>query len=128
MSEYQYDEFRAIDRPLSENERDELGKVSSRAEITSTSFVNTYNYGDFRGGPETLTERYFDAFVYVANWGTRRLMFRIPTRFLIVEAAESYCAEDALSLDVKAEHRVIDSRRTTRVAASGRTASLGCRP
>ena len=23
-------------------------------------------------------DRYFDAFVYVANWGTRRLMFRIP--------------------------------------------------
>jgi len=23
-------------------------------------------------------DRYFDAFVYVANWGTNRLMIRIP--------------------------------------------------
>ena len=23
-------------------------------------------------------ERYFDTFLYLANWGTRRLMFRFP--------------------------------------------------
>ena len=42
MSEYQCYEFRAIDRLLTEKEIDELGKLSSRAEITSTSFTNTY--------------------------------------------------------------------------------------
>ena len=40
MSEYQYYEFRAIDRPLTEEEMDELGALSSRAEITPTSFKN----------------------------------------------------------------------------------------
>ena len=35
MSEYQYYEFRAIDRPLDEDERDELRALSTRAEITS---------------------------------------------------------------------------------------------
>ena len=33
MSEYQYYEFRAIDRPLDEEEIDELGELSTRAEI-----------------------------------------------------------------------------------------------
>ena len=34
MSEYQYYEFRAIDRPLSERELTELRALSSRAQIT----------------------------------------------------------------------------------------------
>src|SRR5438105_15736304 len=87
MSEYQYYEFRTIDRPLKQREMDDLRELSTRAEITPTSFTNTYNFGNFRGRPETLMERYFDAFVYVANWGTNRLMFRIPRRFIDVKAA-----------------------------------------
>ena len=108
MSEYQYYEFRAIDRPLKQREMDELRKLSTRAEITPTSFTNTYNFGDFRGSPETLMERYFDAFVYVANWGTNRLMLRIPRGLLDVEAASEYAAEDALSVKAKGDHAVIE--------------------
>ena len=73
MSEYQYYEFLALDKPLTDRQRAELRKLSSRADITATRFVNEYNYGDFRGSPGKLMERYFDAFLYLANWGTRRL-------------------------------------------------------
>jgi hypothetical protein len=72
VSEYQYYEFLALDKPLTDKQRAELRKLSSRAEITATRFVNEYHYGDFRGSPEKLMERYFDAFLYLANWGTRR--------------------------------------------------------
>src|SRR5437762_69812 len=48
MSEYQLYEFRAIDRPLTSKEMQELRALSSRAEITPTSFTNEYSYGDFR--------------------------------------------------------------------------------
>jgi hypothetical protein len=34
MSEYQYYDFRAIDKPLDQDEMDDLRSVSSRAEIT----------------------------------------------------------------------------------------------
>ncbi len=64
MSEYQYYEFRAIDRPLTKREMGELRALSTRAAITSTSFVNTYEWGDFKGDPDALMTRYFDAFVY----------------------------------------------------------------
>ena len=94
MSEYQYYEFRAIDRPLGQKEMDELRALSTRAEITPTSFTNTYHWGDFKGNPATLMDRYFDAFLYVANWGTHRLMFRIPRRFLDAEAASAYCDDE----------------------------------
>ncbi len=78
MSEYQYYDFRAIDRPLTSSQRAELGKISTRAKISSTSFTNFYTFGDFKGNLAALVERYFDAFLYLANWGTREVMFRVP--------------------------------------------------
>ncbi len=78
MSEYQYYDFRAIDRPLSSAQRAALREISTRAEISSTRFTNFYTFGDFKGNPVSLVERYFDAFLSLANWGTRELMFRVP--------------------------------------------------
>jgi hypothetical protein len=43
MSEYQYYEFRAIDKPLTEKDMRTLRDLSTRARITPTSFVNEYN-------------------------------------------------------------------------------------
>src|SRR3954470_12022328 len=98
MSEYQYYEFRSIDRPLTEKQMAELRRLSTRAEITPTSFTNEYHWGDFKGDPRALIRDYFDAFVYVANWGTHWLMFRIPRGLLDVEAARAYCDGEALSI------------------------------
>ena len=69
MSEYQYYEFQAIDRPLSEKEMAELRSHSTRARITPTSFVNDYSWGDFKGDENAWMAKYFDAFLYVANPG-----------------------------------------------------------
>jgi len=44
MSEYQYYEFLALDRPLTEKQRAELRSISTRAEITATRFVNEYQW------------------------------------------------------------------------------------
>ena len=82
MSEYQYYEFQAIDRPLDESDRKALRRISSRADITSTRFTNVYNYGDFHGSPRKLMERWFDLHLYLANWGTRSLMIRLPRRLV----------------------------------------------
>jgi hypothetical protein len=41
MSEYQYYEFRAVDRPLRDDEMRELRAIYTRADITPTSFTNT---------------------------------------------------------------------------------------
>jgi hypothetical protein len=108
MSEYQYYEFQAIDRPLSDRQMEELRALSSRAEITRTSFVNTYNYGDFRGDPHKLMVKYFDAFLYVANWGTHRLMLRVPRGLLDVRAAGQYEVEGAVGIDETADHVIVE--------------------
>ena len=55
-----------------------LRSISTRAEITSTSFSNHYEWGDLKADPLQLLEKYFDAFVYVANWGSRWFCLRLP--------------------------------------------------
>ena len=50
---------------------------------------------------------YFDAFLYLANWGTRHLMFRIPRTVLDTEYAGQYCYTDAASLTETDDHLII---------------------
>jgi hypothetical protein len=107
MSEYQYYEFLALDRPLTDQQRAELRSISTRAEITATRFVNEYQWGDFKGDPRKLMERYFDAFLYLANWGTRRLMFRLPRGVLDSKTAERYCYTDTASLIETGSHLIL---------------------
>ena len=78
MSEYQYYDFKAIDHALTKTEMVALRAISTRAVITTTSFTNHYEWGDLKAAPLKLLEKYFDAFVYVANWGTRELHLRLP--------------------------------------------------
>ncbi len=78
MSEYQYCDFRALDRPLARNEMAALRSISTRAAITTTSFTNHYEWGDLKANPSKLLEKYFYAYVYVANWGTREFHIRLP--------------------------------------------------
>ena len=49
MSEYQYYEFRALERPLNKSEQAELRSFSSRATITSNRFVNEYQWWKISG-------------------------------------------------------------------------------
>ncbi len=108
MSEYQYYEFQAVDRPLTEHQMKELRRISTRARITSTSFTNNYSWGDFKGNPRALMEKYFDAFLYLANWGTHWLMLRLPRRLLDPEIAEQYCVGDYSSARATGEHVVLE--------------------
>ena len=108
MSEYQYYEFRAIDRRLSGADIKRLRDLSTRAEITPVSFTNHYEWGDFKGDPRKVMWQYFDAFLYLANWGTRRLMLRLPADLIDADAAEPYCVDDSLSLEVKGDHALLE--------------------
>ena len=78
VSEYQYYDFRAIDRPLTKKEMAALRSISTRAAITTTSFTNHYEWGDLKANRSKLLEKYFDAFVYFANWGTREFYIPLP--------------------------------------------------
>ena len=90
MSEFQYYHFETIDKPLSEKQQDELRAISSRAEIDDTSFINEYNFGNFRGNPDDLMAKYFDAMIYYANYGSQEVRFRFPKSAVNLPAMQQY--------------------------------------
>lgn len=49
MSNSQYYEFQAIDRPLNRPAQDALRSISSRARITATGFIDHHEWGDLKG-------------------------------------------------------------------------------
>lgn len=109
MSEYQYYEFQAIDRPLTAQEQDEIRTLSSRVQLTPTQAIFTYSYGDFRGDPLTVLEKHFDAMLYVANWGSKQLAFRFPRALVDIDRLKPYYyACDEISLTTTEQHVVLD--------------------
>ena len=108
MSEYQYYEFSAVDKPLNEKDMQALRKLSSRAQITPSSFVNEYHWGDFKGNPLKLVEKYFDAFLYVANWGTRWMMLKVPRNLVDVDLVKKYCLGDSAVVHEKGDHLIFE--------------------
>lgn len=109
MSEYQYYEFQAIDRPLSAADREALRALSTRARITTSSFVNAYEWGDFKGDPARLMEAWFDLHLYLSNWGSRRLMIRWPARTVDRRLLNAFLGEvDTAELRLVGENLILD--------------------
>jgi hypothetical protein len=108
MSEYQVYEFIALDRPLTAKQMAELRAISTRAEITPTRFWNEYHWGGLKADPAELVARYFDAHLYFTNWGTRRLIFRLPKARVDAKQMRPYFPGGAARLFRKGDHVVID--------------------
>ena len=107
MSEYQYYEFLALDQPLTDQQLLEVRAFSTRARITPTSFVNEHHWGNFRGNIDTFMTKYYDAFVYVANWSTHDLRFRLPKAGLDLGLAKQYCRSHGAHLRLAGNHAVL---------------------
>lgn len=108
MSEYQYYEFQAVDRCLTDKEISELRSFSTRAEITPNSFVNEYSWGSFKGDEDLWMEKYFDGFLYYANWGTHILKLRLPSAFLDLDTVQPYCNGDNFSARFSNDKIILD--------------------
>ena len=135
MSEYQYYEFQAIDRPLGEADREALRALSTRARITATSFTNSYEWGAFKGDPARLMERWFDLHLYLANWGARRFMIRLPARLIDRPRLAAFLTEvDCATLKLAGDNLILDIARDEvesegwMMARAGSRRSLRCAP
>src|SRR5262245_2016895 len=90
MSEYQYYEFLAIDRPLSAEDIAYVRTLSSRVQPTPTHAVFTYSFGDFRGDPLALLAKHCAVMLYLANWGSKQLALRFPKTAIETQALQPY--------------------------------------
>lgn len=63
-----------------------------------TSFTNDYAWGSFKGNADAWMEKYFDAFLYLANWGTHVLKLRLPSKLLNPAAARKYFGGESASV------------------------------
>jgi len=108
MSEYQYHEWQSIDRVLTSAEQSAVDGLSSHIEVSSSRAVVTYQWSDFRHDPKDVLLKYFDAYLYWANWGSLRLMFRFPKGLLDSAELEPYCIDDSISVETVGNHQVID--------------------
>lgn len=78
MSEYQYYKFDRLDGYLDAKARQALRAISSRAEISSTSFQVYYTYSDLKAEPFELMLKYFDIGFYYADWGSIDAYIKLP--------------------------------------------------
>ena len=70
MSEYQYHKFEQLDGDLDAKARQSRRAISSRADITATSFQVYYTYRDLKAEPFELLLKYFDIGFHYADWGS----------------------------------------------------------
>jgi hypothetical protein len=108
MSEYQYYEFQAIDRVLTREEMAVIDKISSRTSPTPSMAAFTYHYGDFKADEEEILTRYYDAMLYMSNWGTRRLMFRFAAKAVDFEAMRRYAVGDLIGIKKVGDFVILD--------------------
>jgi hypothetical protein len=112
MSTYQYYEFQAIDRLLTEEEQQAVAQLSSRVDPHPRQAVFVYHWSGFRGDSEEILAQYYDAMLYMASWGSRRLMFRFPQVALDLESAMAYCqpliVQDYVSFTTRDEYAILD--------------------
>lgn len=108
MSEYQYYEFQAIDRPLTEKEQASIASLSRRVELTPTRAVFTYSFSDFPADANSILLKYFDAMLYLANWGTRQLAFRFPRSVVDAAMLKPYCLEDSITVRITKHYVLLD--------------------
>jgi hypothetical protein len=116
MSEYQYYEFQAIDRPLTPEEQAAVAGLSSRTEPHPWRAVFTYSWSDFPGNAKEILAQYYDALLYLANWGSRELMFRFPRDLVDLDQLQSYDVEttdypsDVITISTHGEYEILDIR------------------
>jgi hypothetical protein len=108
MSEYQRYEFMTIERPLTREQLDAVNRLSSHIEASSTHALIEYHWGDFKHDPIDVLKKFFDAFLYWANWGSPQLAFRFPHGILPADLIEGYDLDDFVTFTQHQDYDILD--------------------
>lgn len=108
MSEYQRYEFMTSDRPLTPAQLDAVDALSSHIEASSTHALIEYYWGDFKHDPIDVLHKFFDGFLYWANWGAPELAFRFPHGILPVDLIDGYDLDDFVTFTRYPDYDILD--------------------
>lgn len=108
MSEYQRYEFMTSDRPLTRAQLDEVNDLSSHIEASSTHAVIEYHWGDFKHDPIKVLHKYFDGFLYWANWGSPQLALRFPHGILPADLIDGYDFDEFVTFTKHPDYDILD--------------------
>jgi hypothetical protein len=108
MSEYQRYEFMTVDRPLTPQQLDAVNDLSSHIEASSTHAIIEYNWGDFKHDPIKVLYKFFDGFLYWANWGTPRFALRFPHGALPGDLIENYDFDEFVTFTQHRDYDILD--------------------
>ena len=108
MSEYQRYEFMTADRPLTRTELDAVKALSSHIEASSTHALIEYHWGDFKHNPIKVLHKYFDGFLYWANWGSPQLGLRFPHGMLPADLIKGYDFDDLVTFTQYPDYDILD--------------------
>ena len=108
MSEYQRYEFMTSDRPLTRAQLDAVNDLSSHIEASSTHALIEYHWGDFKHNPIDVLHKFFDSFLYWANWGAPELAFRFPHGILPVDLIDGYDLDDFVTFTQYPDYDILD--------------------
>jgi len=78
MSEYQYYKFERLDGYLDAKSCKALRAISSRADISTTSFQVYYHYSSLKAETYEVMLKHFDIGFYYANWGSIEAYIKLP--------------------------------------------------
>jgi hypothetical protein len=108
MSEYQYHEWQAVDRVLTPEEQapstifPAISRSAPAGQWSPTIGATSATI------PSRCCLKYFDAYFYLANWGSLRLMFRFPKGLLDEADIEPYCVDEYITFETIGKYQVLD--------------------
>lgn len=108
MSEYQRYEFMTCDRPLTKVQLDAVRALSSHIEATATHALIEYHWGDFKHNPIDVVHKFFDGFLYWANWGAPQLALRFPHGILPDDLLAQYDFDEYVTFTQHADYDILD--------------------
>src|SRR5579884_2879687 len=108
MSEYQRYEFMTIDRPLTREQLDAINGLSSHIEASSTHAFIEYHWGDFKHDPIKVLYKFFDGFLYWANWGSPQFALRFPHGALPGDLIENYDFDEFVTFTQHPDYDILD--------------------
>jgi hypothetical protein len=107
VSEFQSYTWTTLHRRLTAQEQQAVNKLSSHIDVTPTGAEVTYEWGDFKHDPIQVLSRYFDAFMYYTNWGTRQLALRFPRKLIGAEPFAPFLWEEFVELQEEGDSYIL---------------------